>query len=647
MTRIEQWRWENEELKPVPWHFYNTCRKFPDRDAQLFNARLYSGDNKGRFTWSQMLERVESISCGLMAIGLKKGDRVAIMSESTPYWTHADMALACTGGVSVTIFPTLLVDKIQYIMTDSDCRFLFAGDEAILDKVMTIYKDLPKLDKIIVLDLKYKSKDERIIGLQELIDTGDMWKIEKFSEYLERNESINLEDLYTIIYTSGTTGPGKGVMLTHFNCSSRMSGADEFMERYGMLIDENDLTLCFLPLAHIYDRCSCQLLAIYHGAAIAYADKPGTFVNDLRKYNPTWFNCVPRLYEKLYSQLQYYIKENPKKKRLISWAINVGFEVLEYRKDEHGCYNMDRNFDVVSKLGFILKIKLRFAEKVLVKIREAFGNRLRYSFSSTAAISPDLLKFYFAVGVPIVEGYGLTESFNACIVNPLTKCKPGYIGINACGGQTRVADDGELEITGAGVFKEYIKQPELTAELFTSDGWYRTGDIVNVDEQGYYRILDRKKSIICTDFGKNISPYKIVDLFSASTYIDQILIVGDDRRFIAALIVPDFNYFIELFEKESVKFRKDDLIWDEHSGFRTCVKVGNDFIFNTQLQELIREEVDEVNLKLESYEKIKQYTILTERFTEKNGMLTPSQKVKKKEITERFAGEIEKMYEGS
>ncbi len=645
MAVIEQWRWEKEEIKPVPWHFYNSCSRFPQKNAQIFNGKLYPGDGKGSFTWSEMLERVESICCGLLSLGFNKKDRAAIMSESTPYWTHADMALACTGGVSVTIFPTLHAKEIIYIMKDSESKIIFAGNEDILDKIMNSYNDIPRLEKVIVLDMNYKSSDKRVIGLQELIDSGNSWKQGNYSKYLEIKDSVTPDDWYTIIYTSGTTGPAKGVILTHFNCSSRIAGADEFLSRYGMDITEDDLALCFLPFAHIFERGSGELLAIYHSATIAYADKPGTLLNDIRKYNPTWINCVPRLYEKIYLQLQYIMKQNSFRKVIISWALNVGYEVLECRKDEKGCYNMHSNYDIMAKLGFFLKFKYKIADKILIKIRALFGNHFRYSFSSTASISPDLLKFYYAIGVPIVEGYGLTESFNACIMNPITACKPGYIGINACGGQSRVSDDGELEITGAGVFREYLKKPEWTTELFTSDGWFKTGDIVTVDHDGYYMILDRKKSIICTDSGKNISPFKIVDLFSNSSYIDQILIVGDDRSYITALIVPDFNYFINLFDKENVKYKKDQLQWDDYGGFRTCTKVGNDFIVHYTLQELISNEVDKANIELESYEKIKQYTILPERFTEKNGLLTPSHKVKKKEIIEKYADEIAKMYE--
>ncbi len=645
MAQIENWRWENEDLKTVPWHFYNTCRRFPSGTAQLFNNKLYNDDKKGRFTWSEMLERVETVSCGLMSIGTKKGDRIAIMSESTPYWTHADMAIACAGGVSVTIFPTLHTKEIIYIMKDSECRFIFVGNEDLLDTVMSSFNEIPKLEKVIVLNMKYKSSDARIIGLRELIETGTSWRSSKHSDYIERKDSVKLDDWYTIIYTSGTTGPAKGVILTHFHCSSRMSGIDEFVERYGMGVDEKDTVLCSLPLAHILDRGACQLYAVYHGSTIAYADKSSTLLDDIQKYNPVWMNCVPRLYEKIYLQLQYIMRQSSIKRRIISWAVDTGYQVLEYRKDSRGCYNLSPDFDVKSRLGFFLKLKFKIADKVLAKIRNIFGNRFRYLYTSTSAISSDLLKFYYAIGVPVIEGYGLTESFDACILNPITASKPGSVGINACGSSTRISAENELEITGAGIFKEYLNKPEWTSELFTDDGWFKTGDIVKVDEHGYYTILDRKKSIICTNSGKNISPYKIVGLFAESSYIDQVLIAGDDRRYITALIVPNFNYFVDLFEREGIKYTKDQLEWEELDGFRVCVKTGSEFVINQRLQDVIRSEVDKANRELENYEKIKQYTILTERFTEANGLLTPSQKVKKKEIIERYAAEIASMYE--
>jgi long-chain acyl-CoA synthetase len=644
MAKLEQWRWKSQELKPISWHFYNTCEKFPDRDAQLFNPKLYYNDHNGRLTWSQMKNRVEAMACGLMSFGLEKGDMVGIMAASSPHWTQADMAICCSGGVSVTIFPTLSFKEAGYIMKDSGSKFLFVGDEKNLQMMLSHYAEMPALKKIIVLDLGYKSNDERVIGLKDFIAIGEEWKKNNYPEYIARKDSININDWYTIIYTSGTTGEGKGVVLSHFNGVSRMAGVDEFWERYGMAIDETDRTLCFLPLSHIFDRGSCQLAAILHGSTIAYADKPGTLLEDMQKYNPTWINCVPRLYEKIYIQFRQTMEESPLKKKIFDWALKVGTEALEYRKDEKGCYNMHPSFDLASRLPLGLRIKYKIADKLFAKIRALFGNRFRHSFSASAGIAPELLKFFYTIGLAVVEGYGSTESFNACILNPVTACKPGYVGINANGGQSRIAEDGELEISEAGVFSQYLNKPEVTKESFTEDGWFKTGDLVIQDDYGYYKIIDRKKAIICTAVGKNIAPAKLENLFSTSSYVEQIFFIGDERNYITALIVPNFNYFMTLFDKEGINYDKSQIVFDDSSGVAICTKVGEDFVSHPRLVELIQKEVDSANKQLESFELIKNFAILRERFTENNGMLTPSQKTKKRVILEKYADVIEKMY---
>jgi len=644
MSNLEKWQWKEQELKPISWKFYDTCEKFPDREAQLFNAALYSGDNNGRFTWREMKERVEAMACALMSLGMEKGDRIGIMSGSSPLWTHSDMAICCSGGVSVTIFPTLSFREAGYIMKDSESRFLFVGDTKNLKMMLDGFSEMPKLKKIILLDHSYESSDDRVIGLKKFIEMGNAWKNANFDKYLARKDSIKIDDWYTIIYTSGTTGEGKGVVLTHFNGISRMAGVDEFWTRYGMEINETDRTLCFLPLSHIFDRGSCQLAAILFGSTIAYADKPGTLLDDMQKYNPTWINCVPRLYEKIYIQFRQTMEENPTKKKIFDWALKVGTEALEYRKDANGAYNMHRDFDLASKLPFMLRIKFKIADKLFAKIRGLFGNSFRHSFSASAGIAPDLLKFFYTIGLAVVEGYGSTESFNACILNPVTACKPGYMGINANGGQTRIAEDGELEISEAGVFSQYLNKPEITKESFTDDGWFMTGDLVVQDEKGYFKIIDRKKAIICTAVGKNIAPAKLENLFSTSSYVEQVFFVGDERNFITALIVPNFNYFIDLFAKEGISVNKANFVMDDSSGVAICTKVGDDFVSNPRLMELIKKEVDAANQQLESFEQIKNYTILGERFTELNGMLTPSQKTKKRVILDRFSLQIDNMY---
>lgn len=519
------------EMPTVCEAFYYSCENFPDRPAQVFNPALYNNDHQGTFTYRQFKERVEYLAGGLLELGINPQDMIAIMSPSSAYWTQADMAIANCGAVSVAIFPTLSLNEVLYIINDSKSRIIFVGNENLLNHVMAGIDQMPSLEKIIVMDLKYKSNNNMVLSWQDLIDLGKDYLQKNYNLYEQRWKSVKLENPYTILYTSGTTGQGKGVILTHWGAASRMKGVAEFFGRYGMSITENDVTLCYLPLAHIFDRGSCQLMAIWRGSCICYADSPATLLEDLKKYNPTWINCVPRLYEKIYITMRQQLALSKVKNALFEWADKIGEEVLKYRMDKTGGINMSPDFDVKSRLPRGLKLKYMVADKlILSKIRGLFGNRFRFSFSASAAISPDLLKLYYKAGVPVLEGYGSTESFNACILNPITACKPGKMGIDANGGIGRVAPDGELEISGAGIFAGYLNKPEETKEAFTEDGWFKTGDIVFKDEDGYYRFVDRKKAIICLATGKNVAPAKIENLFSTSSYIDQIFVIGDEPQ---------------------------------------------------------------------------------------------------------------------
>jgi long-chain acyl-CoA synthetase len=590
-----------------------------------------------------MRERVESIACGLMSRGFGKQEKAGIMSPSSPYWTHVDMALANAGGVSVTIYPTLSLNETIYIMKDSGSSYLFVGNEQILNLVKPGLDEMPALKTVVVMDLAFRG-DGPIIGLTELMEEGREWKKMNHAAYTERWQGVGLDDWYTILYTSGTTGEGKGVILPHWCASSRLMGTREFFHRYGMDITENDVTLCFLPLSHIFDRGSCQGLAIWQGACIAYADKPGTLLEDMQKYNPTWINCVPRLYEKIFITFKQQMAASPLKKKIFDWAFTVGTQALEYRSVGNGCYDMTPGLDLASRLPLGLRIKFRIADKLFAKVRALFGNRFRHSFSASAGIAPDLLRFFYTLGLAVVEGYGSTESFNAAVLNPLTACKPGYMGMNANGSTSRVAPDGELELSGAGIFKGYLNKPNDTRESFTEDGFFKTGDVVELSPDGYYRFVERKKAIICTAVGKNIAPAKLENLFSTSSVIEQVFFIGDEKPFITGLLVPNFNYFIDLFGRESIPYDTGALTWSDATGVRICTGVGDDFISQPRLKELIDRDVKAANKKLEHFEEIKKYTILRSRFTEDNGQLTPTQKAKKRVILKAYAGAIEKMY---
>ncbi|MGE5379437.1 MAG: AMP-dependent synthetase/ligase [Methylocystaceae bacterium] len=624
--------------------FYNSATNYADRVVQRFNPDLYHGDNNGEFTWRELQDRAETIASGFLTLGLDKKDRVAIVANNSPYWTQVDIGVTCSAGVLVTIYPTLSLQEITYIVNDSGSRYLLVGNESILSRILPGLDQMPTLQKIIVLDLEYKGSSPFIISLRQLLDLGKENRQQTKPEYEFRWQNITLDDWATILYTSGTTGQGKGVILTHRSFSSRADGVDVFFAAGGNSITDQDVTLSFLPLSHIYDRGVTQWTAIWNGSTICYADSPATLMADLPRYNPTWISCVPRLYEKIYMQFQQMLAASPVKKKMFEWALKVGEEVLAYRTDSHGRINMTAEFNVISLLPLGLRIKFAIADRLFAKVRALFGSRLRCAHSASAGISPDLLKFFYICGVPIAEGYGLTETTSACCDNPLNACKPGTVGTEACGARVRVAEDGELETAEAGLFAGYLNKPEETAAAFTDDGWFKTGDLVQKDADGYYRIVDRKKAIICLAIGKNVAPLKLEGLFSTSIAIDQIFLIGDERNFISALIVPNFAYFMELFERENVAYDHSKVVTGETNGMVLCIEVGKDFIDKPLLKQAIDEAVLAVNQQLENFERIKQYTVLPNRFTEERGELTPTQKTKKRIILKNYAEVIEELY---
>ncbi|MEA1961704.1 MAG: AMP-binding protein [Bacillota bacterium] len=452
-----------------------------------------------------------------------------------------------------------------------------------------------------------------------------------------------MADWATILYTSGTTGQGKGVILTQESMSTRMDGAYQYFIEVGHPLTEEDPVLSFLPLSHIFERSCAQWPAIYLGASIAYADSPSTLMNDLQKYNPTWFSCVPRLYEKIYTQFQQQLDASPSKKRLFNWALGVGEKAFNYRVDNKGRIDM-RPMDLPAHLPVGLRIQYKIADKLFAKIRALFGSRFRFSFSASAGIAPDLLRFFYIAGIPVIEGYGLTETTGSCTYNPMKGLKVGTIGPQANESLARIAEDGELEITGAGMFIGYLNKPEENEACFTPDGWFRTGDLAEMDEDGFIKIVDRKKAIICLAIGKNVAPLKLESLFTTNIAVEQIFIIGDEQNFITALIVPDFNYFVTQFDHAGIDYDEDKLVYSSIGGASLCVEVGKDFIAQPLLQKMVAEAVQSANQQLENFETIKHYEIIPRRFTEENGELTPTMKTKKQVILKHYHDVIEELY---
>jgi len=624
--------------------FYKTCEKFPGRPAQMFNEDLYPGEDQGQFTYSEMKARVEKIAGGLVSLGFEKQERAAIMSYNSPYWAQADYGIINTGGVTVTIFHTVSVNEITYIVNDSQSRYLFVGNQDILERALEALDSMPSLNKIIMMDLEYQSNHEKVINLSHLMKLGEEYLQHHRQEHEQRWQEITQDDWATIIYTSGTTGRGKGAILTHWTMSSRLYHSLEQFSKWGIFITEEDVNLSFLPLAHVFDRGVSQFLAVNVGACIAYADSPSTIVEDLQKYNPTWFNCVPRLYERIYKTLMEQMEQNPRKAKLFNKALEIGQEVLKYRTDQNGRINLGFDYDVRKELPWGLRIKFAFADKIFKKVRALFGNRYKLSFSAAAALSPELARFFYVMGVRVLEGYGLTETATACAFNPPSAIKPGTVGPPANGSTGRIADDGELIIGEAGLFVGYLNMPEETQEVFTPEGEFKTGDLAVKDEDGYVKIVDRKKNIICLNTGKNVAPTKIENLFSTSQVVEQLYVEGNDRKYITALLVPNFAYFISLFDREGISYNRDKLVYRQIGGAPVCVEVGEDFINQPLLQEKIAEEVETINGELEDFERVKNYAILCRRFTEERGEITPTLKTKKRAILQNYGDLIEQLY---
>ncbi|NLB17412.1 MAG: AMP-binding protein, partial [Syntrophomonadaceae bacterium] len=341
--------------------FYRNADLYHDQVAQLFNPELYQFDNNGIFTWNEMKNRVEIIASGLLALGVKKQDRVGIMAANSPYWTHVDVATINCGAVLVTIYPTLSRHEVTYIVNDSQCEILFVGNQQILNAVLPALEQMPSLKKIIVICNDIDTEDERILSLQGLMILGRNNSQVQFPVYESRWKENKPADWATILYTSGTTGIGKGVILTHECFTSRVDGTFEYFNKVGHPLTNEDRVLSFLPLSHIFDRVCSQWAALSLGASIAYADSPATLINDLPHYNPTWFSCVPRLYEKIYMQFQQQLLESSAKKKLFDWALRVGQKVLDYRIDSHGRIDMRPDFNIKSKLPLGLHLQYAIA----------------------------------------------------------------------------------------------------------------------------------------------------------------------------------------------------------------------------------------------------------------------------------------------
>ncbi len=562
-------------------------------------------------TFSEVRDSVEKISGGLKSIGLKTGDHVGIISHNSCLWAMSDYGISCARGVTTTIYPTLTTKQVKWIVQHAECKYLFCGDLEQAEKVLTFVDELKGLQNVIVLSDE-KVEHPKVILYSELLAIGAEFRNSNPGFFEKDAMSIKKSDMLSLIYTSGTTGEPKGVMLTHGNLTSNIFASLKVIQ-----VDDQDVFLSFLPLSHVFERMVGHFLATSVGATVYHAESINTVADNMSEVHPTIMTAVPRFYEKVYAKIiDNMSSASSVKKKLFWWSINAGKKV-ENRRD-HG-----------HSVGVFLGAKLKIANKlVFSKLQEKVGGKLRFFASGGAPLSKEIGQFFKAAGISILEGYGLTETSPIITINPYGKSKLGTVGITIPDVKVKIAEDGEILTKGPNVMKGYFKDEIVTKEVLGEDGWFHTGDIGMFDEDGYLAITDRKKNIIVTSGGKNVAPQPMENVLVMSKWIEQILVIGDKRKFVSACIVPSFPN-LEVWAKEK------ELKWETRE----------ELIKLPEVKELYDRVIDESMEGFAQFEKIKCYILLSQEFTIESDELTPSMKIRRSIVEKHYAELINSMYD--
>lgn len=572
--------------------------KYPRKD-------MYAGKlDKEWITWSteEIKEYINLISCGLLAMGYKKGDKIATISPNKPEWNIADMALAQTGIIHVPIYPTIGTDEYEFILEHSEVKAVIVGNKSIYNKVSPIAGKISNLKEIFSFDA--------VEGLRQFREIKEEGKKsgQAIRDELEKiRESILPEDIVTIIYTSGTTGTSKGVMLTHRNLvSNAVTTSKAHHLGYG------HRAMSFLPLCHVYERMVNYHFQ-YKGISIYYVENMGTVSEAVKEVKPHIFNTVPRLLEKIYDNIMSKGRNlSPVKRAIFFWAVDLG---LKFRLEGNSAF---------------YKFRLKIARKLIFsKWQEALGGELQVMVSGGAALQSRLEKIFWAAGLPVIQGYGLTETSPVIAVNPfrLGEIRFGTVGPVIEGCEVKIADDGEILCRGINVMAGYYKAPELTAEAIDNEGWFHTGDIGIFEEGTFLRITDRKKEIFKLSAGKYIAPQVIENKLKESFFIEQAMVIGENEKFASALISPNFGFLHDWCSKHKIQFRDN-----------------RDLIELPEVIDQFGREVKEVNKSLGEHEQIKRFRLVTEEWTPQSGELSPTLKLKRNLIAEHYKDIIAEIY---
>ncbi len=595
----------------IPAMFWNAVQKRGDR-TWMRQKKLGIWRN---WTWHQTADAVREISGGLMSLGFEHGDCASILSNTVIEWVLADIAVLSCGGVSNGIYPTDAASQVHYLCEDSGTRVLFVEDDEQLDKALEVRAQLPLLRKVVVFDMEglRDLNDPDVISLDELRRLGRQYNADHPDDLMHRVRDCRPEDLAILVYTSGTTGKPKGAMHSHHGLVYTARGYNQLIAQ-----DENDERMCFLPLCHIAERMGGEYFALYTGSILNFVENPETVPENVREIAPTVFTAVPRVWEKFYSGVMIALKEaSPLQQAAYAWSIGVGTEIA-------------RRVLAGEPVDGLLRMKFTLARWLaLDNVRKLIGiHRSRFLVTGAAPISPELVKWYLALGVPMLEVWGMTESCGASTGVPAGRIKPGSIGPAAPYNEVKVdADTGEILVRGPNVFMGYLNQPQKTAETIDADGWLHTGDVGLMDSDGYLRITDRMKDIIITAGGKNVTPSELENELKFSPYITDAVVIGDKLPYLTVIIMIDQENVEKYAQDHDVPF----------SNYASLTRTR-------EIQELIQGEIDRVNANFARVEQIKKFFLLETQLTAEDEELTPTMKLKRKLVQQKYAPQIEAMY---
>ncbi len=564
------------------------------------------------YTWEEYARRAAAVGLGLETIGVKSGDRVAIHSENRPAWVLADMGVQGIGAIAVGIYPTCPASEVEYLLGHSEAKVLIAEDEEQLDKVLAVRKNLPALERIVVVDTRGVRclDDPMVMTLAELEAVGDV--IGGVEHFAARVDRVDPSDVALIVYTSGTTGPPKGAMLSHENLLVAGRGATAV---FGL--GERDEVLSYLPLCHVAERLISVIDAICAGYVVNFGAGGESLAADLREVQPTFFLGVPRVWEKMLAAVTIRMEDaSPVKRANYKWWVRQGRRLARKRWRGKRGNPLDL---LLAGLGWLFLFR---------SLREKLGmSRVRMALSGAAPIAPQVLEFLWAIGIPVREGYGMTENTAQATLTPPDDIRIGKVGVAVPGMEVRIAEDGEILTRGPGNFVGYFKNPEATRDTVDDDGWLHTGDIGELDADGFLTITDRKKDIIITAGGKNISPSEIENMLKVSPYVREAIVIGDRRKYLTALIGIELDTVGNWAQRRRIPFT-----------------TYADLSAKPEVHKLIGEWVEQVNKDFAQVETVKRFALLPKELDQEDGEVTATQKVKRRAIESEFKSLIDGMY---